>query len=82
MKTLALAIASTAFVAGAALAGDAKFTAADTNGDGALTLDEVAIAMPEATPDAFATADLDQSGTLTEDEFVAAVNGGVLPSSG
>jgi len=70
------------FVAGAAMAGDEKFTAADTNGDGALTIDEVAVAMPTATPDAFVSADTDQSGTLTEDEFVAALNNGVLPTSG
>ena len=37
--------------------------------------------MPTATPEAFEAADADQSGTLSEAEFLAAVESGTLPSS-
>ncbi len=74
---------ATAFAlsATAAHAADSVFIAADTNGDGALTMEEVSIAMPQATEEAFITADIDRNGTLSEDEFVAALNDGVLPTN-
>ena len=67
-------------IGGYVLAADATFTAADQNGDGQLTAEEVAAAMPDATQEAFDAADKDQSGALTEEEFVAAVESGLLPS--
>lgn len=62
-----------------AFAADAKFDAADQDGNGVLTMAEVVLAMPNATPEAFGAADADQSGTLTEAEYIAAVNDGLLP---
>ncbi len=82
MKLFSIALVTGALTAATAYAADATFTAVDTNGDGALTMEEVAIAMPKATTEAFASADIDRNGTLSEDEFVAAQNDGVLPVSG
>lgn len=80
MKLLPLTLfAGSALIAAAALAADQKFDAADQNGDGLLSMAEVAIAMPGASSEAFDAADGDQSGSLTEDEYIAAVNDGVLP---
>lgn len=66
-------------ISAVALAADAKFEAADQDGNGVLTMAEVVLAMPNATPEAFGAADADQSGTLTEAEYIAAVNDGLLP---
>ena len=80
MKPLPLIlIAGGVLISALALAADAKFSAADQNGDGVLSMAEVVIAMPDATPDQFQTADTDKDGTLTEDEYMVAVNEGVLP---
>jgi len=80
MKPLPLIlIAGGVLVSALALAADQKFTAADQDGNGVLTMAEVFVAMPDATPDQFQTADKDQDGALTEDEFMVAVNEGVLP---
>ena len=80
MKTYHLiAFAGSLALGGIALAADATFDAADTDGDGQLSAAEVAEAMPTATQEAFDAADADQSGTLSEAEFVAAVESGTLP---
>ena len=82
MKPLPLIlIAGGVLVSALALAADQKFTSADQNQDGVLSMAEVFIAMPDATPDMFNTADKNQDGTLTEDEYIVAVNEGVLPES-
>ena len=81
MKPLPIMVYAGAIaIAGMVLAADPGFTAADQNGDGLLSADEVATAMPDATPEAFSAADTDQSGTLTEAEFLAAIESGLLPS--
>ncbi|MEM7090736.1 MAG: EF-hand domain-containing protein [Pseudomonadota bacterium] len=80
MKPLPLIlIAGGVLVSALALAADAKFTAADQDGNGVLTMAEVFVAMPDATPDQFQTADKNQDGALTEEEYMVAVNEGVLP---
>lgn len=80
MKLLPLTLmAGGVLVSVVALAADAKFTAADQDGNGVLTMAEVVLAMPQATPEAFTAADADKSGTLTEAEYIAAVNEGLLP---
>ncbi len=82
MKFLPMALfAGAVAVSAIALAADEKFAAVDQNGDGLLSLAEVAIAMPDATSEAFDTADADKSGTLTEAEYLAAVDQGILPNS-
>ena len=75
---LALMVGAVA-VSALALAADPTFDAADSDGDGLLTMAEVIIAMPDVSPDAFHEADADDSGALTESEFTAAMAGGVLP---
>ena len=80
MKPLPLALmAGAVLLSAAALAADAKFTAADQDGNGVLTMAELVIALPDTTPEAFNLADADKSGTLTEAEYITAVNEGLLP---
>lgn len=80
MKSLPLMlIAGGVALSAAALAADATFEAADRDANGVLSMAEVFIAMPEATPEMFAEADVDDDGRLTEVEYGAAVDGGVLP---
>lgn len=80
MKPLPLTLMAGALaVSAVALAADAKFEAADQDGNGVLTMAEVVLALPNATADSFTAADVDQSGTLTEAEYIAAVNDGLLP---
>lgn len=80
MKPLHLTLtALTIALGGQAFAADPKFDAADRDGDGQLSMAEVVLAMPEATPDSFKVADSDDNGLLTEAEYIAAVNDGVLP---
>lgn len=74
LMTGAIALGST-FV----IAADAKFEAADRDGNGLLSMAEVILAMPDATPEAFNSADSDENGALTETEFVTAVADGILP---
>jgi hypothetical protein len=87
MKRFSSALSGAILTAGFALsavvahAADDTFTAVDTNGDGALTKEEVAVAMPETTDDAFNAADIDRDGSLSEDEFLAALYDGVLKTN-
>jgi hypothetical protein len=55
-------------------------TAADANGDGVLTIDEVQAAMPDVTAEDFSTMDLDGSGTLDAAEIEAAQEAGLMPT--
>ena len=52
----------------------------DADGDGAVSMTEFNEAMPDAGADLFAEIDADASGTLTEEEIAAAVEGGILPA--
>jgi len=62
----------------AALAQEDKFKAFDTNGDGTLSVEEVAAGMPETTLDNIAAVDLNSSGSLTYDEFEIDIEEGFL----
>lgn len=62
-----------------ALAADARFAAADADGDGAVTMEEAKVALPALTEDAFKAADADESGALSEEEFVGGLEEGTLP---
>jgi hypothetical protein len=53
--------------------------AADSNGDGVLTLDEVQAAMPEITIEAFSAMDVNADGLLDADEVAAAQAAGLMP---
>ena len=80
MKPLPLTLmAGAVLISATALAADAKFEAADTDGNGVLTMAELVLALPDTTPEAFTLADVDKSGTLTEAEYITAVNEGLLP---
>ncbi|MEM9139938.1 MAG: EF-hand domain-containing protein [Pseudomonadota bacterium] len=80
LKPLALVAVTGGIAIGAiAIAADQKFGAADQDGNGVLTMAEVFIAMPKATPEQFEAADTDDDGRLTEDEYIVAVNEGLLP---
>jgi hypothetical protein len=81
MRLLSITLITGALAVGSsiALAADAKFAAADRDGNGLLSMAEVILALPDATPEAFNSADSDENGALTEAEFVTAVADGVLP---
>lgn len=53
--------------------------AADANGDGVLTLDEVQAVYPDVTADSFAGMDLNADGALDGDEVAAAQEAGLMP---
>lgn len=55
-------------------------TAADANGDGVLTIDEVQAVMPDITAEAFNVMDLNADGALDADEVQAAQDAGLMPA--
>ena len=63
----------------AAMAAD--YVAADGNGDGMLSLNEVQAILPEITTDIFITADTDGDGLLNADELTVAQTEGLMPAS-
>lgn len=70
MKKLLLAMGFTAFSM-AASAATVDFATADADGNGAVTMEEAAAAMPEVSADAIAAADSDGDGILTVAEYEA-----------
>lgn len=50
----------------------AEFVEVDTNADGYLSFEEVILAMPEFTEDAFKAVDINLDGQVDADEFAAA----------
>lgn len=73
MKTVATALSLGALLASSvAFADEAAFKAADTNADGALSVEELMISIPEATESDFTEADSDTNGTLSYEEFETA----------
>ena len=78
-KTLWTAIfASVLGLAGAHAAG---FSAADANGDGAVSAEEFTAAYPDLGEEAWNAADTNADGSLSEKEHQAAIESGVLPES-
>ena len=55
-------------------------TAADSNGAGLLTIDEVQAAMPDITAEAFNAMDLNADGALDASEVEAAQEAGLMPA--
>ena len=47
----------------------AEFSEVDTDGNGAITMEEAKTAMPDLTDEAFNEADADGDGSLNESEF-------------
>lgn len=54
--------------------------AADANGDGVLTIDEVQAAYPDITAESFSTMDLNADGALDEAEVQSAQEAGLMPA--
>jgi hypothetical protein len=69
MKKLIAILLLSAYGASAALA--AEFAAADTDGSGAVSMEEARAAIPDLSEDAFKAADADASGDLSEEEFAS-----------
>lgn len=55
--------------------------AADTNGDGVLTIDEVQAVVPDVDAEGFAQMDTNGDGALDQDEITIAQEAGLLPPS-
>lgn len=68
MKRILVTLAIVGFSA-PAFAQAADFSASDTDQNGALSWEEVAVAMPDTSEDAFKAADLDGSGDLSAEEY-------------
>ncbi|RDE10307.1 EF-hand domain-containing protein [Pelagibacterium lacus] len=62
--------------AGGALAQDLDFATLDADGSGALTLEELQVAIPDLTAESFAMLDTDANGEISEEEFAALSAGG------
>ncbi|MGV6803422.1 MAG: hypothetical protein ACWA49_04385 [Ruegeria sp.] len=56
-------------------------SAADANGDGVLTIEEVQAVMPEIDAEGFAQLDANGDGALDQAEVAAAQDAGLLPAS-
>ena len=73
---LALGVVS-ALVAGVA---SAETVIEDTDGNGVYSYEELVVAFPELTEEAFAAADLDADGALSADELATAQDAGDIPA--
>lgn len=69
-------IATVLTLTGAAL--PAYAMTADANGDGAISMEEIKQVHPDVTEDVFAAIDADADGSVSEEEYQAAVEAGVL----
>ncbi len=75
-------ITKTTVAAIALMSASAAFAqlAADANGDGVLTIDEVQAAFPDISAESFSTMDLNADGALDEAEVQAAQEAGLMPA--
>ena len=55
--------------------------AADTDGDGMISFEELSAANPDVTQEAFDSADSDGDGMLNDEEMTAAAEAGTIPAS-
>ncbi len=74
IKTPILFAATALLISTAAIAAKGDFAKVDTDGDGRVTLEELVVAVPEATEDNFKVADANGDGTLSPEEYSAAMN--------
>lgn len=79
MKPQTLAVLSALAVGLPTLA--AAQSAADTNGDGVLTIEEVQAVVPDVDADTFSAMDANADGVLDVDEIAIAQEAGLLPPS-
>ena len=73
MKTLLAALVTVAFSAGAALAQAPDFAAVDADANSMVSMEEASAAGLTWTEDEFKAADKDGDGSLSAEEFTAAV---------
>ena len=74
MKKTPIFIAATALlISTSAFAATDDFAKVDANGDGRITLEELVVAMPDATEDKFKAADANGDGSLSKEEFDVAM---------
>ena len=73
MNKIAITLAALS-VPAAAMAQDTM----DTDGDGLVSYDEMAVAYPDLTEDIYALIDTDADGGVSEEEMQAAVDAGVI----
>ena len=71
-------IAAAAILAASAAA--YAMTDGDTDGDGALSMDEFIAAYPDLTPEHFVNADTDADGMINDAEFAEAQAAGIIPA--
>lgn len=72
MKRFLAVFAISVMAIGAAQAAD--FADVDTDADGSVSLDEAVSQMPDLTEDAFLSADANEDGALSADEFASMKN--------
>ena len=60
----------------------AQMAEIDTDGDGAVTLDEMTTAYPDATQETFDAIDTNVDGTVDEAELTAAIDAGLVAPPG
>ncbi|KIT17342.1 calcium-binding protein [Jannaschia aquimarina] len=77
MKTIVTKIAA---ILAVTFAVTSPAAAQDTDGDGAVSLEEFQAAYPDATAETFTAADTDADGVLSEAEMAAAIDAGLIPS--
>lgn len=70
MKNVLAALTIAAFSTAAFAAGP-SFAEADANADGAITMDEAKVALPEVSEDQIVAADANNDGSLSEEEYAA-----------
>jgi EF hand len=73
MKKIVLALGLSAFATSAFAAGEADFAKVDANADAAVSLEEATAAGWTWTEDQFKAADKDANGSLSAEEFAAAI---------
>lgn len=71
-------LATATILAFGATAAQAQTVVADTNGDGVYSIEELQVAYPDLTADAFAEMDVDGSGQIDADELQAAREQGLI----
>jgi len=77
LKPIALVVSAVALTATAhAMTMD---PAADLNGDGVYSMDEMKAILPDLTEDTFVVVDTNEDGLIDEDELAAATEAGVFP---
>lgn len=67
-------------LAGSAFAMSDNAVAADTDGNGVLTIDEVQAVYPDVSSDGFSAMDTNADGALDEAEVTAAEEAGLMPA--